>query len=117
MTIRRKVAAAGAIVLCAGVVVVALRPTEARAAIVKTSGAVQSVPAPPSVRPGAYVSNSKIQAFTATLSVTLPNARTFEAPVKAVSYNRRSQLPSRQIPAGTPLSSHLLHGNVSSGSK
>src|SRR4051794_13456115 len=112
MTIRRKVAAAGAILLCAGVVVVALRPTEARAAIllcagcvvgalpptgargaiVKAAGAVQSVAAPPSVRSGAYVSSSKIRAFTENLTVTLPDALTVDAPVKAVSYNRRSQL-------------------------
>lgn len=115
---RIRLAAAVATVALLGTVTASvLAPSGAGAAISKTSGAVSVAALPASVKAGASTSKTSIRAFVEASPVTLATGLTVDAPTVGIQYSRRAQLPSRQLANGTVVASHLLHGDVGSGSK
>ena len=82
----------------------------ATAAEVSSSGAVQLIPAPPSVQQGALKSDTQIQLFSERRGVSLANGVAVDI-TSPGSYTSTASLTSGTIPAATLVDSYYLHAD------
>ena len=93
------------------VVVALLVATSARAEIVSTGGNAVQIAPPASVELDALQSNTQIPAFDERQAVTLGNALAVNITAPGI-YDESADLTPGTIPAGTVVSSHLIHFDI-----